>query len=204
MKITAFLLFVFPFLAFSQGKDANGLTADGLKKYPIERGRISYEISGDASGTEEMTFEQFGWKSLRRQTMTFELYGIESKQSIHEITDGDFVFRLSPNDSTFAKRQDLKWSQQAAYKTPEEASEAILFSLGGTQTSEGTVMDKTCQVWTFENKSLQELWVWNGLVLKRKLKLGDRLVESTAVSFDDQFAADPTLFEIPGYYQEKN
>lgn len=205
MKIISHLLLLLPFAAFTQAQTAEELRAQDLKKYAIQSAEITYEISGDAEGEERMIFEDYGWTSLRTRTMTFELYGISSTQTLVEMVDGDFVYRLSEDDSTYLLKKDYKWSQQASYKNPEQVSEAILFSMGGTQQpTDSTLMGKQCQVWTFQGKALQELWIWKGLVMKRKAKLGDRLIETTANKVEVDVTPLVGLFEIPSYYKEKN
>ncbi|MFK7951524.1 MAG: hypothetical protein AB8B73_01660 [Ekhidna sp.] len=203
MKALIILLFI-PAFSFSQGKTANELLNKEVKKYSIQSGMIVYDLSGDATGSEELTFSNYGWSSLKKQTMNFELYGITSSQSIHEVRDGDLIYRLKAKDSTMSKRVDLKWSSIASYKTPEELSEAVLFSLGGTYSSDSTLNERKCQVWTFENKALKEMWIWEGLVMKRRTKLGNRLVISTAKKVDINVEVDPKQYEIPSYYTEKN
>ena len=204
MKILAPLLYAIPIFCFSQARTAEELGNENLKKYPIQSGEITYTISGDAEGEEVMIFDTFGWKNMRTQTMTFELYGITSTQSMLEITDGDFVYRLNSDDSTYVVKRDLKWSMQASQKNPEETSEAILFKLGGRPVADSIILDKKCKVWKFEGKALQELWVWNGLTLKRKLKLGDRLIISSANQIETDVKPIQNLFEIPYYYSKKN
>lgn len=203
MKILSVILAVIPFLSYSQALKADELGSKGLKKYEIKSATIKYRISGDAEGQEMMTFDNYGWTSLRQQEMTFELYGITSTQTVYEITDGDFVYRLNPDDSTYALRKDVKWSQQASYKDPSQVSEAILFSMGGTQQADSTLNGKTCQVWTFERKAIQEMWVWKGLVMKRKAKLGNRNIETIAVEVTLDTSPDPGLFMIPSYFKPK-
>ncbi len=203
MKTPLLMLILFPILAFSQARNAQELMAKNAKKYAMKSGMIEYDISGDATGLEKLVFDNYGWSSLRKLTMDFELYGITSRQSIHEVNDGDFAYRLKAEDSTMNKRVDLKWSSIASYKDPEQLSEAILFSLGGSYSSDSTLNDKKCQVWTFENKSLQEMWIWNGLVIKRKTKLGDKIVVSTAKKITIDLEVDPAQFEIPTYYTVK-
>lgn len=203
MKLFLFIFLLIPTIIFSQGRNAKELRAKDFKKYSIQSGSIEYEISGDATGMEKLIFDNFGWTSLKKQTMNFELYGITSSQSVHEVTDGDFAYRLKPKDSTMSKRVDLKWSAIASYKTPEELSEAILFSIGGTYKADSTLNERVCQVWTFDNKALQEMWVWNGLVMKRRTKLGNRMVISTATKLDQDILTDPSQFVIPAYFVEK-
>lgn len=203
MRIINFLIFLSPLLVFTQARNSEQLLEDGMKKYDKERLKITYELSGDAEGAEIMVFENFGWQSMRKQTMIFELYGIKTIQTLFEITDGDFVYRLNEGDSTMTKKSDYKWSQQAAYKEPQDVSEAILFSMGGTYSSDSTLLEKKCEVWTFKNKALVELWVWDGIVLRRKTKLGDQLVYATATEIESDFVLGENFFQIPDYMKEK-
>ncbi len=203
MKNLCVLLFLSPLLLSSQAKKASQLIEEGHKKYSLSSGQIEYKITGDAEGAEVMVFDHYGWRSMRKQTMIFELYEIKTIQTLHEITDGDFVYRLNDGDSTKISRKDYKWSQQAAYKEPKEVSEAILFSMGGTHAGDSLLLGKSCQVWLFDNKAIQELWTWNGLVLKRKIKLGEQIIYSTAATIKLDVELDDVLFEIPDYLREK-
>ncbi|MEP1031983.1 hypothetical protein [Ekhidna sp.] len=203
MKRLTILLTVVPFFGFSQAQNADKLRSQDLKKYEIKSAEIKYEISGDAEGQEMMTFDNYGWTSLRKQVMTFELYGITSTQTVYEITDGDLVYRLNPDDSTYLMKRDLKWSQQASYKNPSQVSEAILFSMGGTQQADSTLKGKSCQVWTFNGKAIQEMWIWKGLVMKRRAKLGDRNIVTVATEVNLDVAPGPAIFEIPDYFRIK-
>ncbi|MEM7297802.1 MAG: hypothetical protein AAF391_06010 [Bacteroidota bacterium] len=93
MKTSLLALLLSPLLSFSQARTASELQNEGFKKYADQSGQIIYEIKGDASGDETMIFDTNGWRSMRKQTMVFELYGIKTIQTLHEITDGDFVYR---------------------------------------------------------------------------------------------------------------
>lgn len=198
----AFLMI--PILLTGQ-RPAEALRKQKLQKLTHESGSISYSISGDAKGSEKLYFDDYGWKSAKMQTMTFELYEIESRQTLKEITDGDYVYRLNMGDSTYTERINKRWSELAAYKNPEEVSEAMLFSMGGSQASaDSTLLDRQCTVWTFENKALQEMWLWKGLVMKRKVKLGDLLVVTTAEEVSLGSKPDHSLFHLPIYFTKKD
>lgn len=203
MKPLLYFILLLPSLVYAQAKTAQELMTANLKKYEIKSGEISYTVSGDADGQEQMIFDKYGWSATRKQTMNFELYGISSTQNLYEITNGDFVYRLNTKDSTYTTKKDMKWSQQASYKSPAQVSESILFSMGGSHESDATLLNKNCQVWTFEGKALMELWVWKGLVLKRKVKLGDRLVITTASAIKLDISPEKELFTIPDFFQIK-
>ena len=174
---------------------------EGLKKYEVEKGRIQYKVTGDASGEELFVFDRFGWRSLKKRTMEFENHGIKGKETQHEITDGKIVYRINHRDSTYRKRIDIRWSSLAAKMTPDKVSESLLFSLGGTQVTDSTLLNKKCQVWVFENRSLKEMWVWKGLVMKRISSLGEKNIITIAESIDLEAPISDDLFKLPSIYQ---
>ncbi|MEP1096519.1 MAG: hypothetical protein ABJG78_15495 [Cyclobacteriaceae bacterium] len=203
MKALLLLLSLLPSLAFCQTQTSNQLMEKGWKKYTLEKGSINYTISGDASGNEVFTFDRYGWRSLKKISMQFELYGAQRSQVLHETSDGGSIYRIDHSDSTYSKRIDFRWTTQASQVSPKQASEAILFGLGGTYNSDSVLLGQTCQVWTFENKALKQMWVWNGLVLKRISKLGENNITTTATEINLQPTIDAAIFEIPSTYQPK-
>lgn len=160
-------------------------------------------ISGDASGTENFTFDRFGWRSLKKRTMKFTLYDVERSQVLHEVSDGELIYRINHMDSTFIQKVDMKWSSQSPNITPQQASEDILFALGGNYHSDSTLSGNTCQVWTFQNKSLKQMWIWKGLVVKRISMLGELRVVTTAESMKLDVSIDESIFELPADYEKK-
>jgi len=203
MKINKILFFsLFPLVVCSQ-QDSEQLSEKNLVKYSARSGMIEYRVSGNAKGDEILLFDRNGWRSLKKQTITFEHRGINTLQTIHEITDGNYVYRLNGGDSTYTSRTDFKWSQLAATNTPDNVSQEILFMLGGNYVADSTLLDKLCQVWTFPGKSLQELWIWDQLVLKRKTKLGNNTILTTARKINLEVTIDPASFEIPSYFTLK-
>ena len=200
MKKIFFITCLLPLFALGQ-KSSLELTEEGLKKYELEKAKIMYEITGGASGTETFLFERYGWRSVKRRNMEFELYDAQRNQRQHEVTDGNVVYRINHGDSTIQKRTDSKWTIALTTMTPQEASEDILFSMGGNYSADSVVLDRKCQVWTFEGKALQELWTWKGLVLKRKTKLGDNLITTTATSLNTDISIDILEYQIPDTYR---
>jgi len=199
-RILLFLLL--PISLFSQ-QSSQQLQAEGIKKYNANSGKIEYEISGDAEGQEILLFDRNGWRSLKKQTITFELQGVKTLQTLHEITDGNNVYRLNGGDSTYITKTDFKWSQLATTNTPDDVSNEILFMLGGNHESDSTLLGKKCQVWTFPGKALNELWIWNQLVLKRKINLGDNLIITTATNINLNATISDDFFAIPSYFTLK-
>ncbi len=203
MRISLSLIAVLPLFAICQQQSSQEMVDNGLKKYSLETGSISYEVSGDASGEEVFTFDRFGWRSLRKLAMQFELYGSERTQALHEISDGGTIYRINHSDSTYRKRVDVRWTSQPPGSTPQQASESILFNLGGTYNSDSVLLGKTCQVWTFNSKALKQMWVWKGLVLKRITQLGENTIVTTATKVELDPSIEASIFQLPTIYQLK-
>ncbi len=198
MKVYWFILLL-PSFIVAQQRSSSELMGQGLQKYPLETAAITYAVSGNASGEETFTFDRFGWRSVKKASLKFELYGIESERSQNEVSDGEIAYRINHKDSTIRKRLDIRWSSQASSMTPQQVSESVLFSLGGSYASDSTLLGRKCQVWTFENRSLLEMWTWNGIPLKRKSKLGDQLIIATATKIDLEPTINPGTFKLPDY-----
>lgn len=204
MKIGIAALLLSPLLSFSQGKTSEELMASGLKKYAAQSGRITYTISGDATGTEVFSFDRFGWRSLKKRHMEFELGGKEKFQEQHEVSDGKLVYRINHSDSTYRKRMDIRWTTIATQMDPAATSDAIIQGIGGVYVGDSIYQDKTCKVWTFEGKSLKEMWVWEGLVLKRRSTLGEKEIITNADKIEIGIPIDDWFFRLPEGYEMKN
>lgn len=198
----ALVLLLLPATLYSQ-QNSEQLASKRLKKYDTPSAELTYVVSGAAEGKEVLLFDRNGWRALKKQTITFEHKGLKTLQTLHEVTDGNYVFRLNGGDSTYTSKTDFKWSQLASTNTPEDVSQEILFMIGGTYTADSTLLGKPCQVWTFTGKSLKELWIWNQLVLKRKILLGDKTIVTTAEKIALDVEIDPAIFEIPLYFVKK-
>lgn len=203
MRAFISLLLVLPFVAFSQGKTSQELMANGMKKYAAQSGRITYQISGDATGTEVFSFDRFGWRSLKKRHMEFELDGEEMFQEQHEVTDGKLVYRIEHSDSTYRKRMDIRWSTLAQQLDPAATSEAVIQGIGGIYVGDSTYQDKICKVWTFEGKSLKEMWTWEGLVLKRRSTLAEKVIITSADKIEIGIPIEEWFFRLPESYELK-
>jgi hypothetical protein len=204
MKLLPFAFFLVSINLFSQGQGANEMILSGLKKYPFESGRLVYEISGGATGTEEFVFDAYGWRSFRAQKMDITLYDISETRSLYEVTDGENIFRLDVSDSTYMLRVDTKWTDELErFEDPERASASILFELGGNKVGDTTLLDKSCDIWQFNGEVLKELWLWKGLVFKRKVVIGDVEVLMTAKSYTLNEPVNTNNFLVPDFYKPK-
>ena len=198
MKSVLFTILLTPIILFSQERNAKQLFEQGFKKYPIQKAKIDYVIAGQASGEETLQFDNYGWRSVKKASMTFELYDIEKERSQHEIIDGEATYRISHIDSTIRKRIDLRWSQDMNI-SPIQVSESILFSMGGNYVGDSLLLGRPCKVWKFEDRALMELWIWEGIALKRKSRLGSLEIETTAKEIQLQPTIDPKIFSLPAY-----
>lgn len=198
MKFPNILFFLFSTQVVCQGLQPDQLLENNAKKYSEKSGHIEYIISGDITGTERFDFDQYGWLSFRNQEMFAK---DEPIRSTKEITRGEYIYRLDPEDSTYSVRLDKKWSSDDA---PILKSETILKSIGGVYLADSMLFDKQCQVWRFENKAtLKELWVWNGLVLKRREQIGDLNLIVTATNVATEIPISQNLFQLPTFYTQK-
>ncbi|MDH5610606.1 MAG: hypothetical protein OEY56_14095 [Cyclobacteriaceae bacterium] len=176
------LLFSFPLL--SQDGNADKLYEEGLRRYAATTGTVSYQITGDASGTVHYQFALAGWLEATVWDIEYELYGIKNRENRLEYRDGDTAYTINLTTLKGSRSDAVRESELIRYKSAEETREAIYRSQGGTKTGTTVLLDKEVVIWEFENTSLITIWEWNGLILKARRKIGKATYEYTAISLD--------------------
>lgn len=140
---------------------------------------------------------------MKKRHMEFEFGGEEKFQEQHEVTDGKLVYRIDHRDSTYRKRMDIRWSTLASQMDPAATSDAVIQGIGGIYAGDSTYQGKTCKVWTFEGKSLKEMWTWEGLVMKRRSTLGEKTIITSADKIEIGIPIDEWFFRLPVDYELK-
>ncbi|MFY0685693.1 MAG: hypothetical protein JXQ90_00935 [Cyclobacteriaceae bacterium] len=174
------IILVVCFSVDAQSGNAKELAEQGLIKYPFIDGIITYEISGEASGSSTLSFKYFGWLSASNRDMTYTLYGISSEDHRLEYINGDFIYSIDMKTKKGKTSKDFELSKLTQYKSPIESREAVYSSKGGIKTGTDTILDKPVNIWKFSSGNMIELWEWDGIPLKMTRKLGKLTFTLTA------------------------
>jgi hypothetical protein len=190
------ILTIASFHLLAQAGNSLDLLNKGKTKLPLESGKITYNISGDASGEATLYFDRNGWRQVIIKEITFERFGISSTEKTIELTDGDYRFQVNLDSKKGKKITDNRWGKLMGYKEPQEIIEIILEDDGGTFTGDTSLLDYDVAMWTFKKSATPSVWHWNGLNLKETKALGTLTYDMIAISLEEK-PVDETVFELP-------
>lgn len=169
----------------SQIGNSENLYNDGLMRYPEKSGVIRYKITGGASGTAILSFDQGGWLEHTERKFTFSLYGMKNEISAIEGQDGDTQFTIDLKSMRGTQMTNKTESGLMKYKNAVETRSAIYTSQGGVYTGDTTILGQTAKIWKFQNRNPLEIWEAEGLVLYQEKKIGNLIYQQIAVSIED-------------------
>lgn len=186
--------------AFAQmQKSAKDLDAEGKKRYGIESGRIKYEFSNEASGTEMVHFDRWGWLEMRDVSMENSLLGKAVAQRQQVLLDGTQQITHTKGSSYASASMERHLStalQKASPAVEVLFGEAVIEAKNAKRAGRDEVMGKSCAVYEIPNESVK-VWVWKGIVLKHEKRLFDKRVTMTATMLDEEWKPEKKVFEMP-------
>ncbi len=195
-KLLALPLLWTCFILQGQG-NSQELLNKGLQKFPIERGKVEYSISGNATGKATLYFDRYGWRSVLITEMTMKQFGVESAESSKELWDGDFWFKVDLKTNKGTKKQDDRWSQLVRYKEPSEVPGILFTNDEGVNAGPELLLEKGTTRWLFPKGIVQSLNEWSGITLRTTKKLPGLIYEITAITLSENPEIDPRVFELP-------
>lgn len=184
------------FWTFSQPGNSGELAELGLKKFPIEKGKIEYLISGNATGKATLYFDRYGWRSSLVTEMSLKQFGVESYEHTLEIWDGDYFAKVDLIMKKGTKKKDDRWSQLARYKEASEIPGIFYSNDGGTYVGAEILLERETSKWTFVKGIVQAVNDWNGIALRTSKKLPGLVYEVVATSITED-TPDPSFFDLP-------
>lgn len=199
MKILAPLLLILATALTLYGQSGNSKEVDekGKARIPLRSGKITYSISGNASGTATLHFDRNGWRQILVKEIVIEKYGIKSTEKTIELIDGDYIYRANLDAKTGIKIKETRWSSLASYKERKEIDEIIMQSNSGSTTRDTTIVDHSAVVWEFPKGSTRSQSRWEGVALEEVRSLGSLKYTMTATSFAENIDIPEETFVLP-------
>lgn len=171
----------------------------GAKPFSSKTGRIEFALSGMRSGTETMTWDNYGLRQVTDSKTTLSIGNLPPRT--HEtrvIRDDDSITILNFENKT-AMKMDHLMEQAKAMTGGQDMraySQEIMAEMGGSKTGTDSVLGKSCDVWTM-TKMGTTLCIWKGLALKTETEMMGVKVSKLATKIDENVAIDASLFEVP-------
>lgn len=199
MKLLTIIGFIlFSVVGFSQENSSLGnsqeLVDKNLKLLTIEKALIEFETEGQPGDTLILAFDRYGWRQSQMEFGEKLYYGIKTQINTRKITDGEVTIDLNLKDKKGQLKTDFTLPKLAAYKDTNELFEARMAKLQATKTGSETMLDRECQIWTYQSRGKQfQVWAWEGIILKHRSPSGT----ITATSIDTNPELDEMLFTVP-------
>ncbi|GJM15815.1 MAG: hypothetical protein DHS20C13_11420 [Thermodesulfobacteriota bacterium] len=125
------------------------------KMHPLKNYSVSYELSGNTTGTKLHTSQDYGRKQCWIETSEMNILGNSVKKNEKVITmleDGDqWIITINLDDNTGTKMKNPMYKSLATDmegKNPKEFSEEFMKKMGGKIVGEKTVIGEKCTEWT--------------------------------------------------------
>jgi hypothetical protein len=168
LLICIFVVIGLPLL--SQPGNGKELNSENLKPFSIPYGSIQYKIVEGGEGSVIFQFDLNGMLSSTYYQLSYSLYGMEATINDLVIRDGDYQYIYNLDKGTGRKKTNKTESDLLRYKSQKETREALFSVNNGKLIGTETILEKPAEHWQFEAGQLQEAWIWEGIILKARLK----------------------------------
>ncbi len=167
--------------------------------FAVKSGYIKYELSGDATGFEELWWDDFGNKRRRftKSSSEVTLLGMTQKEEVHELVifnDGvvysiDYIEERNTKEYVHCNTESGMTEKEA-----EELSEEMFEAMGGKRLGKQKILGYECEgvsVLGFTS------WIYKGLLLKSEGEILGIEYAETAVKFTPNKKIAASQFEPP-------
>lgn len=172
-------------------------------RYAIKSGYIKYELTGNTTGTIEIWWDDYGYKTrtLTQSTTVTKMFGMKNEDKKHTLViinkDMQYVIDYISNRNTKIKipfYPELVINKDMTEAEQKELADKILDSLGGERLGTEKVLSYNCEVVTALGfKS----WVYKGIALKTAGKMLGIEANQTAVKFSPNKSISSSQFQPP-------
>ncbi|MEA1874979.1 MAG: hypothetical protein U9N51_11230 [Bacteroidota bacterium] len=171
--------------------------------YQIKSGYVKYELKGNAVGTKELWWGDYGAKTRTetQSTSTTKMFGITSETHTNkvEIKVGTSYWTVDLNNMTGQEGNTEGYVDYSAYDEMTEAekeayAEAMLDSLGGEKLPSEMFLGCKCDVVTLWGS---KVWTCKNVLLKSEAEIMGIKNYETATEFKKNIPVPASKFEKP-------
>ncbi len=192
------LLVLFTFSAYAQDISEPG------RRFEIKSGHIEYELTGNATGTRTIWFDNYGalyYEQNRTEEHHRTLRGTEKVENhTLEIFDGTWYYHIDMLAGEGTKmhkryRPDAYMFGDSDDESLQALGQELLNAFGGkVEKDSETVLGRSCDVTTLAGTTV---WQYKGLTLKSHARLLGIENKAEAISFRENITVPSSLFQPP-------
>jgi hypothetical protein len=171
--------------------------------YQIKSGYVKYELKGNAVGTKELWWDDYGAKTRTetQSTSTTKMFGMtsETKTNSVEIKNGTVLWSIDLNSMTGQESNMEGYLDYSAFDEmteaeKEEYAQAMLDSLGGEKLPSEMFLGCMCDVITIWGS---KIWTCKNVPLKSETNVMGLTNYETATDFKKNIPVPSSKFEKP-------
>lgn len=177
--------------------ETSSINAD-LKRYGVESGSVTYELTGAQTGTKTISWKDWGMTERTEKESTISAAGVNISSAEVTIMKGEYMYTFNPEDRTGTKIKNTILGDLAKSQNNPDLGEVgmeILNATGAEKTGTETIAGETCDVYTIASVSTTTC-VWKAINLKNESNLGGFNITELATNISTS-TPDDALFEIP-------
>ncbi len=171
------------------------VNAQEFKKYYQKSGKLVQKLSGAASGSQTIYWDDFGNKELTESEMN--MMGMSMKQS--SLILGKDMYTWSSSDPNVYHIDDgiTEEFEKRNFTADDFArlSEEMMKQSGFEKKGNETIMGKNCTIW--ENTEGIKVWAWKNLTLQMVMNVMGMNMKYETVSLDLNTDISGSIFEFP-------
>lgn len=169
--------------------------AQEFKKYYQKSGKLVQKLTGSATGTQTIIWDDYGNKELTMSDMS--MMGMSQKQS--SLIIGKDMYSWNSMEPTVAHMQNgiAEEYQKRNYTADDFAQLAneMMEQSGFVKKDNETLMGKECTVW--ENSQGIKVWGWKNLTLQMTMNAMGMSLKYEPVSLDLDINIPAGTFDLP-------
>lgn len=172
-----------------------------IKLYGIEKAKIDYEYSGDASGTKTHVIANFGQYQRQEDRMEFSFQGQTRNINQLDIIADSVQYSvdlttMTGTRSRFDTARQNEFIRSFSDEERKNVQAAYILRGGGEKVGKDTVLDRECEVYDLGFQGIRTS-LWNGLPLRMTVNMGGQDIVMTATEIDTDFEPTPDMFAPP-------
>ena len=179
----------------SEPKEAKQLLEK--KRYDVESGHVQYVFEGMKTGTEDLYFDDWGWKESAISKSKISIAPTE--ENTLRLLDGFIQYSVDLNTNV-ATKIDNAILKQIAEKNTEDSltglGEKMLEQAGAVKKGTKIVAGQECDIWEVPNLGTTQC-VYKGVTLEINTNFAGINYVQRATSIEFNIAVDANKFELP-------
>ncbi len=175
----------------------NEETHSDLKRYAIESGSVTYEVSGAQTGTKTISWKDWGMTERTENDTSISAAGISVPNKSISLMKGDNMYSYIPGETNGTKLENtiLEQVSKNSNKDLEEIGIEMMEAMGGKKSGTENIAGKTCDLYEISNLGTTTC-IWKGINLKNDVGLAGMNVSEIATSVSTD-TPEESLFELP-------